>query len=54
MYPGQFMKLFVGMTPGMAPMSPFQGDVHLHVHPALGPTPLDDIPGEAEEVSDSE
>jgi len=54
MYPGQYMKLLVGTTPGMQPMSPFQGDVHLHVHPALAPSPLDEPYIDAEVVNDED
>lgn len=39
--PGPFIRLFVGTTPAMQPLNTVQGDVHLHVHPALAPTQLD-------------
>lgn len=40
--PGRFLQLFVKMTPNLMPQQGVQGDVHLHVHPVLGRTELDD------------
>ena len=45
---GTFIKLFVKMTPGLAPTQGFQGDLNLHIHHSLGVTELD---GEQEEVN---
>ncbi len=39
--PGGFIKMIMACTPSMTPMNHIQGDVHLHVHPALAPTELD-------------
>lgn len=36
-----FVKLLFGTIPTMQPVPMVQGDVHLHVHPALAPTELD-------------
>ena len=39
--PGSFIKLIVGSTPSIQPVSAVTGDVHLHVHHTLAPTELD-------------
>ena len=39
--PGRFLGMLTRMTPGLAPTTGMQGDVHLHVHQSLGPTALD-------------
>ena len=41
--PGRFISIFTKMTPGLQPQAVHQGDVILHVHPALAPTELDVI-----------
>ena len=39
---GRYITLLTKMTPGLAPTTGFQGDVHLHVHNSLTPTALDE------------
>ena len=39
---GAFFKLMFSATPGMQPTQGFQGDLNLHIHHSLAPSPLDD------------